>query len=93
MDEIDDCVVYVLQLENDKYYIGKTHNLNNRISQHFKNKGSEWTRLHKPISFIETSNEISEKEMTLKYMRKYGWSNVRGYCWCQTNLLKPPRCL
>lgn len=33
--------VYVLKLENNKYYIGKTSNPNFRIEQHFNSSGLE----------------------------------------------------
>ena len=31
------------------------------------------------------------KEITLDYMKKYGWENVRGYAWSQWNMKNPPR--
>lgn len=85
------CCTYVLKLENDKWYVGKTHNINLRYAQHLCGNGAKWTRLHKPIDCTKVSFLISEKEMTLKYMKKHGWENVRGYAWCQCNLIKPPQ--
>ena len=82
--------VYVLQLENDKWYIGQTHNMNLRFSQHISNQGARWTKLHKPIDCIRTSFLITEREMTLEYMRLYGWENVRGAGWCSIDMDKPP---
>ena len=87
--EVCECV-YVLKLEDSKWYIGKTHNLNFRIAQHKSNNGARWTKLHNVIDCVKVSFIINEKEMTLKYMRKYGWENVRGYSWCQCDLKKPP---
>ena len=37
-----------LQLENNKYYVGKTTNLDFRIEQHFNSSGSQWTKKYKP---------------------------------------------
>lgn len=31
------------------------------------------------------------KQITLDYMRKYGWENVRGYAWSVWNLKHPPK--
>ena len=35
--------IYILELENNKYYVGKTTNPNFRLEQHFNNSGSHWT--------------------------------------------------
>jgi predicted GIY-YIG superfamily endonuclease len=83
--------IYVLKLENDKYYIGKTNNPANRIEQHFNNNGAVWTKLNKPISIIEmipNCDDSDEHKYTLKYMKKYGIDNVRGAAFCQTNFNK-----
>jgi len=44
--------IYILKLEDNKYYVGKTKNINNRILDHFTNNGSEWTKKYKPIEII-----------------------------------------
>lgn len=36
--------IYVLKLENDKYYVGKTNNPDLRITNHFDANGSQWTK-------------------------------------------------
>ena len=73
--------IYVLQLQNDKYYIGKTLNPHFRFETHFTNNGSEWTKLHKPIKILElipNCDNYDEDKYTYKYMDKYGIDNVRG---------------
>jgi len=77
-------IVYVLKLENDKYYVGITTNLNYRVAQHLNGSGANWTRLHKPISIIETilnSTHAMENEVTKRYIEQYGKENVRGGSW------------
>jgi predicted GIY-YIG superfamily endonuclease len=72
--------VYVLYLERHTYYVGSSNNPKSRIEQHFKNDGTKWTKLHKPlevISIIE-GDELVEETTTLDYMHKYGINNVRG---------------
>ena len=90
--------IYVLELEEDKYYIGQTKDVNLRFEQHLKGKlSSEWTKKYKPLRIIEiiTTNftKISEaisleNSITVKYMRKYGWENVRGGDYCTLNIEK-----
>lgn len=89
-------MIYVLSLENDKWYIGYTKRVNyDRISEHFSNNGSKWTKVHKPIQLVlfKEGELEDEKKMTLEYMKQYGWSNVRGGPWCRVEMKKPPSIL
>ena len=73
--------IYVLQLQNDKYYVGKTTNPHFRFDNHFTSNGTEWTKLHKPIAILElisNCDDYDEEKYTYKYMDKYGIDNVRG---------------
>eukprot|EP00834_Sanchytrium_tribonematis_P008243 NODE_912_length_3098_cov_0.494832.p2 type:complete len:146 gc:universal NODE_912_length_3098_cov_0.494832:1061-624(-) len=81
--------VYVLKLDQDKYYVGKTKNLEKRIEQHFNTQGCEWTMLYKPLETIETVenvDELYEDFMVKKYMRDFGIENVRGGAYVQIEL-------
>jgi hypothetical protein len=81
--------IYILQLENNKYYIGKTKNSELRIRRHFNGKGSEFTKLFKPIKVEKIYfNCDDELKYTLKYMYKYGIENVRGGPFVKINLPK-----
>lgn len=73
---------YVLKLEEDRYYVGKSAYLMKRLLQHFNAGGAKWTKLHKPIAVLEVSDNNLERELTLKYMRTYGMDAVRGHAWC-----------
>lgn len=82
--------IYVLKLENDKYYIGKTNKkLEERFQEHLNGEGSEWTKIHKPIEIIEYNkyaDDYDEDKYTKKYMNKYGIDNVRGGSYVTINL-------
>ena len=82
-------LTYALALENSKYYIGKTWNLNIRFAQHISGQGAGWTRIHKPIEIMEVRSGDHEKELCLEYMREYGWENVRGAGWTKKTISKP----
>jgi predicted GIY-YIG superfamily endonuclease len=87
-------VVYALLLEGENFYVGITRDLDRRLSEHFSGKGSEWTKLHKPMGLIETwknAAPIEERNITLAYMEKYGWWRVRGARWTQRNMRNPPK--
>ena len=81
--------LYVLKLESDKYYVGVTQNLEQRLTQHSDGSGSAWTNLHKPIECVEKSVIVScldEDTKTKMLMMKYGISNVRGGTYTTVNL-------
>jgi predicted GIY-YIG superfamily endonuclease len=73
--------VYILQLEDDCYYVGKTNFWNKRYQEHFNGAGSVWTHLHKPVKVLETittGSDFDEDKYTKEYMLKYGINKVRG---------------
>ena len=74
--------VYVLQCENDKFYVGQTSNIVRRFEEHKNGEGSSWTKKHRAtamVDLMQTSlNDFREVALTLQYMSKYGISNVRG---------------
>lgn len=81
--------IYVLQCVQNKYYIGKTRQPNFRIEQHLNNDGSAWTKKYPPIKIIEiipNCDDFDEDKYTVKYMKKYGITNVRGGSFSQVNL-------
>jgi predicted GIY-YIG superfamily endonuclease len=86
--------VYVLKLEDDRYYVGRTSNFMQRMKEHFTYGGSEYTKKYKPIKIVEVFEEkdtYDERDKTLEYMQKYGYEKVRGYAWCREVLLKFPK--
>ena len=83
--------IYILELENKKYYIGKTTNPDFRLEQHFSGQGSRWTNSNKPKNILEiipNCDDYDEDKYTLKYMEKYGINNVRGGTFCELKLNK-----
>lgn len=78
--------IYVLLLETNKYYIGKTENPTIRIDSQFNGNGSYWTKKYKPIQIIEiipNCDNYDEDKYTILYMEKHGIHNVRGGSFCQ----------
>lgn len=74
-------LLYILKLESDKYYVGTTNKISNRIEDHISDIGSEWTKKYKFIEVVnvfEIDDLYDENKHTLKMMSKYGIDNVRG---------------
>ena len=81
--------IYILQLQNNKYYVGRTNNPSFRLDDHFSSNGSVWTKKYKPISVLElipNCDNYDEDKYTIKYMEKYGINNVRGGSFCEIKL-------
>lgn len=76
------CLVYVLNLEKGKFYVGKTTDLEKRLREHKSGyKSSSWTKKYKPLGvhkIYENCDGFDEDKITVKYMTKYGIPNVRG---------------
>lgn len=73
--------LYVLRLERDKWYVGKTRDFARRLSEHLLHEGSAWTRLYLPIDVESTqpmTSSFDEDKLTLELMAKHGIDNVRG---------------
>ena len=83
--------VYVLQLSDEKWYVGKTNrSLKARFTEHLEGKGSEWTKKYKPIRIEESCKnpgDNMENLWTKMYMHLYGIENVRGGVYTSLTLL------
>lgn len=82
-----DIFLYVLTLENDRFYVGLTSDLDRRVEQHFSAAGAEWTKLYRPVRLMHSINtgtqdgwraEAMEGEATIALMMAHGIDNVRG---------------
>ena len=74
--------IYVLELVNNKYYVGKTSkSVNDRFAEHASGNGSLWTKIYPPIRILKIINNgdnFDEDKYTKLYMNIYGIDNVRG---------------
>ena len=73
--------IYILRLESNKYYIGKTKDLFTRFEAHKKGTACTWTKKYKSVfveRVIEKASIFDEDKYTKEYMNKYGMDNVRG---------------
>jgi len=78
--------IYILKLNNNKYYVGKTNRLiNERYEEHLEGIGSLWTKKYKPQSIIkqiENSSPFDEDRYvnTIKFLKnEFKTSNNECY--------------
>jgi hypothetical protein len=86
--------IYKLNLEGGKKYVGKTTDFDRRMDQHFSGNGAKVTKKFKPIDG-KTVDEVPgffsddvEQEYTEDYIDKYGYGNVRGGIYTNSNTLE-----
>jgi len=80
--------LYVLKLEQGKYYVGVTSKTPEiRMKEHTNGFGAAWTRKYKPLKLLDKKGlglityeeaEKYENKVVRKYMNERGFNNVRG---------------
>lgn len=81
--------LYVLKLEQGKFYVGITSKtVERRMQEHRRGySGAAWTRKYKPLNVYyskdlgvisESRAEAFENKVVREYIQKYGIDNVRG---------------
>jgi predicted GIY-YIG superfamily endonuclease len=85
--------IYLLKLEQGKYYVGRSENPKRRYEEHINGQcGSRWTEIYKPIKMKilkQQANNFDEDRYTKEIMMKHGIDNVRGGTYCMFHLPKP----
>lgn len=82
-------VIYVLKLQSDKFYVGRTKNVEKRYNDHLLGKGSSYTKKYPPIKIEKIyydMNPFDEDRYVKEYMYTYGIDNVRGGSYAMTEL-------
>jgi predicted GIY-YIG superfamily endonuclease len=86
----NDCNIYILLCHGNKYYVGQTSRLPQRLLEHFSEKyASAWTTKYPPIRLIEQhlcQTSLDENFHTKRYMKLHGIDNVRGGSYVQVVL-------
>jgi len=83
--------IYILGLEDEKYYVGTTTNSYFTLKSYLNNNNAAWTQKYKPLRvtrFIEDCYDYEEDIVTLNLMKIYGIANVRGGSYANVNLDK-----
>jgi len=81
--------IYILKLQEGKYYVGRSYNVPKRLNQHYNGEGSVWTKKYKPICLYKVflnKTKFDEDKYTMIYMSIYGIDNVRGGSFCSIEL-------
>lgn len=86
--------IYLLELENSKFFVGYARNLQSAIKNHEKGKASSWTQTYKPVQLLKYQKVVFENgipnvdmvnEWVVQCGAEYGYENVRGGSFTQWN--------
>jgi DNA ligase (NAD+) len=83
--------IYILTLEDEKYFVGTTTNSYFTLKSYLNNNKAAWTQKYKPLKvlrFIEDCYDYEEDIVTINLMKIYGITNVRGGSYVNVNLDK-----
>lgn len=86
--------IYVLELENGKYYVGYIERKQEeKIDEYVTEEKNEWIKIHNPVRVLYnvSGTKSDVNELTLKLMREKGYDNVRGGKWSLVKLHFPPK--
>lgn len=74
--------IYVLQLAEDKIYVGESNDPRRRMLVHVNKQGSAWTKKYEVVKMMEPklkrNTYFGELTETLEWMKEKGIDNVRG---------------
>ena len=76
-------IVYVLQLLNNKFFVGSTYDIYATLRQVFSTNAQKhpWLNNYKPLyvhKIVHNCDTSDEHRYLIKYIREYGVDNVRG---------------
>ena len=85
--------VYILELENNRVYVGTSKDVSNRLKQHSAGSGSAFTRAFKPtgrqlprLGNVSGDGDAAERDETLRYMMLRGIPAVRGWKYSRVDM-------
>jgi len=83
--------IYILKCEENKFYVGKTKSIVERLKEHKEGTGSAFTKKYKVRDIdkvYSNCDDFDEDKYVKKYMSIYGIDNVRGGSYSQIKLSK-----
>jgi len=69
--------VYILRCSNGNYYVGSTKNLDERVKAHNDGKGSDFTRLRRPVTLVFSEPCESEAAAVQRERQIKKWSRAK----------------
>jgi len=74
---MQDFYVYILECNDGSFYVGRTHNIEQRVSEHSIGDGCFFTAQRLPIKVVFVESVQSEQEAYALEMKIKGWSRAK----------------
>ncbi len=68
---------YILLCERNKYYVGHSKDVDERLKRHLNNTGAKFTSQNKPIKILWKQDFDTEIEAIRREMQIKGWSRAK----------------
>lgn len=68
---------YILECVDFSFYVGSTHNLDDRLRQHAMGKGGDYTRARLPVRLVWAGEFERVDEACAWERRIHGWSRAK----------------
>ena len=91
------CYVYVLELADQRIAVGHTECLSQRLYDHWRGKGSAWTKKYPPVRVLDIFRTTIENALgleeakTMELKLTHCFNSTRGGTWNSPNDHAPPR--
>ncbi|MCP4210323.1 MAG: SUMF1/EgtB/PvdO family nonheme iron enzyme [Halieaceae bacterium] len=69
--------VYILHCADRSYYVGRTNDLERRLSEHQAGEGSAWTRIRLPVELVYSAEMPDEESAYFAERQIKGWSRAK----------------
>jgi hypothetical protein len=81
-------MIYVLELSNGTWYVGRSKNVYSRVRDHMESKGAVWTSrsMILRIALAQLKSDFDEENITVQFMIEKGIQYVRGAQYSQVVL-------
>eukprot|EP00961_Rhodomonas_salina_P109257 1470779-Rhodomonas_salina.1 len=86
--------LYVLELRGNRFYVGTTNNVGQRVAQHERGCGCAWTKQHGVVRVVKShvvTSPLEEDTEVKKLMMVHGIDRVRGGSYSQPELTMAQR--
>ena len=91
------CYVYVLELVDQRFAVGYTECLSQRLHDHWRGRSSAWSKKSPPVRVLDVfkttlDNALGlEEAKTMELKLRFGWNAARGGTWNAPHDHAPPR--
>lgn len=78
--------VYMLLLENGRFYVGSTEDLDRRYQEHLSGKGAKATRESPPVKILYTEDHPDRSSAIKRELQLKNWTHAKKLALAESRL-------